>query len=257
MVSLLDLQQRFAEALVGDDGGPLEGLVATRGFSTGERLGIYRHNHVTTLLNTLALAFPVLHALLGDRDFHALAVEYVGAVPSTSGNLNDYGHELAAHLDRHPLLAGREYLRDIARLEWARQEAYLAPEAEPLDLASLAGIPPDSYGTLCFEVHPAARLVHCDWHVTPLLADPDHRDADFRPSLHDEGVLVLRRDQDIDLVSLSPSALRFLASLAAGDCLADALDAAADEDFDLGACLQQHVALGTLVGVRRPQAPAA
>lgn len=257
MVSLLDLQQRFAEALIGDDGGPLEGLVETRGFSTGERLGIYRHNHVTTLLNALEFAFPVLHALLGDQDFHALAVEYVGAVPSASGNLNDYGHELAERLTGHPLLVGREYLRDVARLEWARQEVYLAAEAAPLDLASLADIPPDSYGTLCFDVHPAARFVHCDWHVTPLLAHPEHRDADFRPSPRDEAVLMLRRDQDIDLVSLSPSTLRFLASLAAGDCLADALDAAADTDFDLGACLQQHVALGTLVDVRRPQDPAA
>ncbi len=252
MASLLDLQLRFAEALASGDGRPLDALVVSRGFSTRERLGVYRNNHVSTLLHALELAYPVLREQLGADDFHALAVDYVGAVPSTSGNLNDYGDELAARMAAHAVVTGRQFLCDVARLEWARQAVYLAPEPGSLDLTQLAGVAPEDHGALCFEISPAARLVRCDWQVTPLLGDPAERDASFEPSPRSEDVLVLRRGEDIELLPLAPAAFRCLDALAAGRRLADALDAAADDDFDLGAFLQQHVALGTLVGVGRP-----
>jgi hypothetical protein len=249
LIALLDLQSKFAEALASADGRPLEGLVATRGFSTGERLSVYRNNHVSTLLRTVELTFPVLRRLLGADDFHALAVHYIGAVPSLSGNLNDYGDQFSAIMRDHPVLRGRDHLVDVAGLEWARQEVYLAADCAPMDLAHLAGLPPESYGALRFDLSPSTRLVACDWNVTALLAAPGEQDADWRPVRQDTGVLVARRDEDIELLPLDPDEFKFLKAIDTGHSLAEAFDGAGSA-FDLSVVLRRHVSLGVIVAIR-------
>lgn len=252
MIALLDLQLKFAEALASADGRPLEGLVATRGFSTGERLGVYRNNHVSTLLRTLELTFPILRRLLGADDFHALAVHYIGTMPSVSGNLNDYGDQFGALMRGHPVLCGRDHLVDIAGLEWARQEVYLAADSASMDLAQLASLPPESYGALRFDLSPSTRLVGCDWNVTALLAapdEPDEPDADWRPIRRDTGVLVARRGEDIELLTLDPDEFKFLKAIDADHSLAEAFDAAGGA-LNLGAVLRRHVSRGVIVAIR-------
>lgn len=250
MNALLDLQHRFAEALAATDGRMLDGLVEAGRFSTLERLAVYRNNHVSTLLRTLASGFPVLHRRMGPEDFGTLTAHYVSLVPSVSGNLNDYGDRFGTEIAGHPLLRGREYLADVARLEWARQEAYLAAECAPLDLTCLDDCPAESYGALCFALHPAVRLVSCDWRVTPLLAAPDDDVSTWRPIHEPNGVLVIRRDQDVELLTLPDDEFRFLQAVAAGSSLAEAYDAAAGGDFDVAAVLGRHVALGVIVAIR-------
>lgn len=250
MNALLDLQHRFAEALAAADGRMLEGLVEVGRFSTLERLAVYRNNHVSTLLRTLEAGFPVVHRLLGSEDFGTLTAHYVGLVPSVSGNLNDYGDRFGTEIAGHPLLRGREYLADVARLEWARQEAYLAAECAPLDLTCLDDCPAESYGALRFALHPAVRLVSCDWRVTTLLAAPDDATSERHPIRDVNRVLVIRRDQDVELLTLPDDEFQFLLAVAAGSNLAEAFDAAAREDFNVGAVLGRHVALGVIVAVR-------
>ncbi len=51
-----------------------------------------------------------------------------------------------------------DYLADVARLEWLIQEALLAADHAPLDLAKLAALDPGAYDELRFELHPTLRL---------------------------------------------------------------------------------------------------
>ena len=50
-----------------------------------------------------------------------------------------------------------------AALEWARSESFVSPNAEALSFSALQAIPPDAWGDVVLELHPAVRVL--DTHV--------------------------------------------------------------------------------------------
>src|SRR3546814_3289038 len=81
------------------------------------------------------------------------------AHPPTVPQLLHYGDRFADFLAGFKPVRALLYLPDVARLEWARHEAYFAGHADPLDPAALAGMPPERYLELALDLHPAVRLV--------------------------------------------------------------------------------------------------
>ncbi|HXH04204.1 MAG TPA: DNA-binding domain-containing protein, partial [Candidatus Competibacteraceae bacterium] len=135
---LRKLQSAFAAAVYeGRVPAALAELIVGDGLAPAARLGLYRNNTVLNLGDALAAAYPVLQRLLGADCFRALARAYIGAHPSRSGDLHDYGDALADFLAGLPELAALPYLADVARLEWRVHRAYFAAEAAPCDLAAL------------------------------------------------------------------------------------------------------------------------
>jgi hypothetical protein len=129
------------------------------------RLDAYRNNARQFFRAALALTYPVLRLRVGDDFFRQLAHEYRARHPSRSGDLHWVGARFPAWLDTR--LAGTDYawLADLARLEWACEEAAAERAAPGLALAALATVAPDALGDTTLGFQPSMRLIESRWPV--------------------------------------------------------------------------------------------
>ena len=261
MHGLRELQEQFAQALF-DDGPGLPDVVADavagRGaFDAGRRFGIHRNNVAVTLRGALAVSYPCVHRLVGEAFFARLARDFARAVPPSEPNLDLFGADLAGFLAHYVPVAHLAYLPDVARLEWARVEAWRSADPAPFDHEGLAAVSAGDQPRLSFVPSPSMRLVASHY---PLLAirefclSENEPQGGLRLDAGGDLVLVLRRGERVELHRLAPAEHAFLDALARGQTLAAAWDVAAavQPDFDGAACLQRHVVLQTLDGWRRP-----
>ncbi len=276
MPSLRELQTRFAAAVLAPAGTvPEFGIAAPARLGAAERIGIYRNAVFTNYRNALAASYPVVRRLVGTPFFHTAVDAFVHAHPSVSGDLNVYGGAFGDFLAGYPYAADVPYLPDVARLEWAVDEAQRAADAvtEPERvLAALAAMAPERLPALRLRLEPSCRLVASEfpvlhiWQVNqrdredgetdPAARGDDHVTAgegDDHVSL-DEGadaLLVRRGASGVVIARVAAGEHAFLAALAEEAPLGAALDAAqrADAQFDLGAALRGNIAAGVIADV--------
>lgn len=262
MPSLRELQCAFGAALaeraVTED---IAGQVVANGIDPAGRLRIYRNNAREGFLATLRAGFPVLERLVGEDYFRQLAFEYRTRFPSTSGNLYHVGAQLAGYLQERFAATAYAYFADVARLEWALQEAMVAAEHASLDLSRLRAVAEQDYGRLAFRMHPAARLVSSPFPVLTIWnANQPGADASQTIDLGSgaERVLVLRAHEEVEMRRLGAAEFAFLAAIDAGRALGPAIGVAHEAvrearaapetaGFDAGAALQGWVAAGAIV----------
>lgn len=67
MLSLHEIETRFAGALFKPGGGESELTIRTNGLSAARRLQVYRNNVFTSLTGALRACYPVINRLLGER----------------------------------------------------------------------------------------------------------------------------------------------------------------------------------------------
>src|SRR5208283_1521990 len=139
--------------------------------------------------------------------------------------VNRYGGDMARFLSNYPPARERPYLADVARLEWAIDQANIAADAPALDLPALGAVPVDALGGLRFALHEGADLL-----------------------------LVRRAPDGVVIERLAPGEHAFLVALARSRRLDDAEQrgAAAESAFDLAVVLKRHVAAQTIVAFRAP-----
>jgi hypothetical protein len=245
-MSLLELQRTFREALNGD-AAAIERLAP----DAARRLAIHRATIDTGLMQTLLNAFPVLARVVGAPTFTTLASTYIADAPPRHPVLSTYGRAFPAHVAAQPIAASLPYLHDVARLEWARQEAYLAEDAPVLDAGALATSDAEMLSTLQLRVHPATRIIsspfpiHRIWRVNQ--ADVEAKDipaVDMRISEH---VIVTRPAHEIVTRPISLADATLVRALASGASLGAAVEAAFGlaADFDVTRALADHFAHGT------------
>jgi hypothetical protein len=253
--TLREVQAAFARGVLDPDqiGGIASGVVGD-GIAPERRLGVYRNNVLVSLRNVLEGSFPATRRRLGAERFAALAQGFIRAAPPARPQLSGYGAGFPAFLERSVEDAMLPCLVDVARLEWARQEAYYAADAEPLNLETLAAIPVERYPELCFELHPSLRLVRSGgpvyalWQAT--LDDAAEGSAPAAPSGRAEQVLVVRPEMTVTTRPIALADLLLVEALAEGLPLAEAAARArsADAGLDLQATLAHHLAGGSFAG---------
>ena len=255
MPSLPELQRRFADALLGADGAPWATLLA--GTMGALRLEIYRRTIAANYRNALAATYPVVCRLVGAPFFHAAVDACVAAHPSLSGDLNVHGGAFGDFLAGYPAAAGLPYLPDVARLEWAIDEANRAPDShtDPEQvLRTLAGSEGNRLPSLLLRLDPSCRLIAspypllCIWHLN----QPGH-DGDMRVNF-DAGPdrLRIRREPDgVALDGIAAGQFAWLSALSTGANLGAAIGKAQDADaaFDLADALHRFIGDGTIAGV--------
>jgi hypothetical protein len=245
-------QHDFAAALFDPALAPAA-LARFKGAHAGQRFALYRGNLGATWSKTLAAAYPVLRALVGEEFFDALGQAYGRARPSEDADLNQFGARFADFLAGFPHVAEYPYLPDMARLEWALHRAHYAAEAAPVTAEQLAALTPERLEAARLRLHPACALLASDWAVVPLwlahqagagVAFPD----DMAVPSH---ALVTRPHWRARLLPLAPAAHAALARLAEGASFGAALDAAfgRDEAFDVVAALRQWMEHGLIVAI--------
>ncbi len=246
MPSLLELQSRFAEALADPraDGNP--------------RLAVYRNTISANYRNALSATYGVVKQLVGAAFFDAAVDEYVKAHPSTHGDLNEYGGCLADFLSSHGPAQPLGYLADVARLEWAIDEAQRAAKAArtPEDvIAALGAVPPEQVGSRGLALHPSCRLlasrfpVFRIWQVHQAGFEGERR-VDFEGAA--DWMLVRRERYSAVVERLAQAEFEWLRSLRDGVDLESAVASAAqiDTGFDVGEALRRRITDGTLCGLK-------
>ena len=208
MPSLPELQREFGAALL-DAGGP-------------PRMAVYRGNVFGNWSAALGGAYPVVRKIVGAQFFNAMARDYARAHPSQSGDLHEYGAQLAGFLEAYVHTQDLPYLPDVARVEWLAHRAYYAPDAAAFDFSRPTEV----------RLAPACALLESDW---PLARIWEAHQEGGDPALVDLGagpdrVLVHRPGWRAEVCSLRPGDFRFLERLGSGAGLGPALEAAAAED---------------------------
>lgn len=154
--SLLELQHAFADSMLGEQYPLLAACVRPHGLEPEQRLQVYRNMVIITSTETLRTSYPAVLALVGEDFFTVAASRYVRAYPSQSGNLQDYGARFPDFLAAMPEALSLNYLADVARLEWARQQACLAEESTPLDSSRMSAV---AYGDSRLLLSPGVHLI--------------------------------------------------------------------------------------------------
>jgi hypothetical protein len=102
------------------------------------RFNVYRNNLRITLRNALRTTFPAVEILVGEDYFSALTLLFVERHPPRSPIMVEYGHDFAAFLSTFSPLSDYPYLADVARIEFARVQAYHAADTDNLRIDSEA-----------------------------------------------------------------------------------------------------------------------
>ena len=213
---------------------------------------VYRNNYRGNLHDTLAGAYPVLRQLVGEDFFRLLAKHYIERYSSHNGNLHRYGNEMAGFLSHFENTQHIAYLPDMARLEWAYHHAYFAEDVPPFDLTRLANIAPESYGDLRWGLNPSCALLTSAHPVATIWqAHQDGAPADFHIDLDSGGddLLVYRKELSVDIVSIAPASLHWLAQLQQDIRMGAATETTLSihPDFDLATTLRHWLAQGVLI----------
>ncbi len=219
--AVLDSQRQAPEGLTGPDGRP-----------AGRRFDVYRNNVAVSLTEALEVAFPVVRKLVGDEFFTAMAGVFLRAHPPSSPLLMFYGAEMPAFLESFPPAAHLGYLPDVARLEMARRQSYHAADAVPLGPEALAAT---DLMAARFALAPAVRVIRSRWPLHGIWLANTSDDAP-KPGREAEDVLVTRPGFDPLVSRIPPGGADFIAALARGLTLGEAI-AAAGEGFDPGPTL--------------------
>jgi hypothetical protein len=216
MASLLELQRSFAAALR----EPGTACAVT----PPANLAIYRNNAESTFHGALAISFPVMRRRVGDDYFRQLAVAYRREFPSRSGDLHWAGRSFAEFLAAN--LAGSDYawLAELARLEWACEEAAIVPELPATEPGSLAAFEPEELEGVRFTCQPSLRLLDSPYPVFSVwMANQVDGAPPVDHSLGGECGMVRVRNDAVEVRMLRPDLFAYLSAAASGATLGEAM----------------------------------
>ncbi len=231
MSSLLELQRAMRSALLAVTDAP-PSTVLGGALTAAARGRIYRNNVLGNLTGALRLTFPAVERLVGADFFAAAAARFIPATPPVSADLYEYGAAFPAFLAAFEPAQGIAYLPDVARLEWAVNQALHAPFASVLTAEALLGVSGQQQADLRFVAHPSLSLLalgHPAKAIWEAVLTEDAQARADRLSAIDiaaggDVLAVLRGADGLALLRLSPTAFDFARALSDGRCLADALD---------------------------------
>jgi hypothetical protein len=255
---LREMQAAFLQGVFGPDASAACGYIAPDRIAPDRRFAIYRSNTLISLTNSLTASFPAVYRLLGDHAFRIAAARYIRRRPPAVPQLLAYGDGFPAFLEGFEPARRNPVVPDLARLEWARQEALFAADAEPLAPVALQAVPVEAYPGLRFALHPSARIVASGFPVQSAWEEA-RAAAAGGPAPEEAGgaaetVLVLRPDRAVEAHRLAVGDAALIAALRDGRPLAGAAERAAEADpaFDLQQALLGHLTRGSFAAFSLP-----
>ena len=149
----------------------------------GPFLGVYDHAYLARLMEIMADDFPAVHTLLGDHAFAEATRAYIARHPSRARSVRWLGGDFTAWLAGTDPWRDQRVLADMAAFEWALGLAFDAPDAEPIAMNTLAGVPPEAWPVLTFRFHPSLNTFTLGFDVAPFQSRvADESDPDGPPA---------------------------------------------------------------------------
>jgi hypothetical protein len=218
----------FARALLDPQLALPAGLRSWNGSDAARRFAVYRNNVVVSLVNALAETFPVVQRLVGEPFFRAMAREYVCDRPPRSAVLATYGEDFADWMVGFPPVRHLSYLPDVARLESARVQAFHAADAPALGAEDIAPLlqAPQALTAARLALHPSLQVIDSAYGVVSLWAAHQHDDDEAIATVSietPEAAVVLRRHDEVSVLPIDGASAAFVAALAGGRTLVEAL----------------------------------
>ncbi len=256
MRSLTELQQCFVDAVQRAD-GMIPAFALAGSSPAAERIAIYRRTIGANYRNALGATYPVVQRLVGTAFFHAAVDHFVREHPSRSGDLNEYGDAFGAFLAGYRPAAALRYLADVARLEWAIDEANRARDFTPapdIVLGALTSVPPERLSGLRLMLEPSCRLLASAFPVLRIwqVHQPDcGGELRVPQDCGPDHLRVRREPPGIALERIAQGEFAWLAALGDGAPLAVAIERAqgVDVTFDLGTALHRFIGDATIAGI--------
>ena len=139
------------------------------------RIRVYSDAYYLRLRDVLREDFPRVAALLGPERFEEAASGYLEVFPSKQPSVCHLGRALAEFLRRREDIP--KCLADLAQLEWARVEAFDAPDAESATIGDFVSVPPDAWPALRFSTIPALQTLRAQYPVHQLWSGDESLDV--------------------------------------------------------------------------------
>ena len=222
-MTLAETQALFHQAITGAEPVAADRIDAcfagTPEHPAVERIAIYADMYLWRLVEALRETFPNLVRSLGDETFAGLAEDYLRRHPSEHHDVGQVGRHLAAFLREFPD-PERPDLADLAELEWARQEVFFAPPAEPVGSAVLAGLDAEAISRTGLVLSPALQVLVLAHAATPLWRRLEDGEPPDPPSPDPGPVAVWRSGFDVFHAALPHDEAAALEAARSGDSLA-------------------------------------
>jgi len=258
--TLAHLQGRFAAALRESGSASdaavrqLADCIVDDGLEPARRVQVYRNNARAMFEGALERTYPVLRRHVGDEQFAVLAQSYRAEHPSRSGDLHWVGEEFASWIAPRLGANGQAWLADLARLEWACEEAIVAARLPPLAPAELARVAPETLADVGLVLQPCLRTVSSPfpvwsaWRAGQLECAAVPADL----ALGAQHVVVTCGDTGLVLHSLPEDQFLFVAALAGGAPLGSAVETSALDVAALPGMLAWLFGEGLVTALRIP-----
>lgn len=243
----MSIAEAFITSLLDPQADVPQGLQNPGGAPATKRFDVYRNNVAVGLTDALTAAFPVVHKLVGDAFFRAMAGVYLRKHPPKSPLMMFYGDAMPGFLRRFAPAKTLPYLPDVAALELAMRHAYHAADATAIDAAALAALDPDRLMGTRLMLAPATQVVSSDYPVHAIYRANTVADAP-KPVMRAESVLITRPGFDPALHPINAAAAACITALSQGQPLGQAMTQAGD-DLDLGAVLGVLLAQGAITEI--------
>jgi hypothetical protein len=160
-----------------------------------DRWHVYAHGYLTRLAETLESDYPTVRRILGAEPFEDLVERYLETFPPRSFDLGRAGDRLPEFLETDPLSAGLPFLPDLALLERALAEAFVAEDAVPLTWSDVQALDPEGVAGLPLVLSPGTKLIRSPWPLGEIWESRRVKDDDVEIDLEGRpaNVLVWRR----------------------------------------------------------------
>lgn len=265
--SLAAAQQALLDALFVRPGGEaaqaadrlLAPWLADTHPQSGRGLSAYRSNGHALAERSLAAAYPVVAAVLGDESVSMLARALWHLQPPDRGDLAQWGHTLPGFVQDDPQLAELPWLADLARVEWALHAA--ATDADQaLAPDSFALLQSPDPGGVRLRLAPGVCVVQSPWPVVSIVLAHKTSELPLAEAWRRcqarvaETALVWRAGLQPMVSRVTPVEAALIGLLMQGADLPQALDAAcaladaSGDPFDFGAWLAAAVQSGLVLG---------
>jgi hypothetical protein len=248
--SLRDTQAAFADHLAGNDRLDLLAAIDGDPRTAARRLQVHLNQTRLSLVAALAATFRTVEAVVGQEYFASLARQFVAETALEGPVLSAYGERFDRFISDSQELHGLAYLADVARLDWALNEAFHAPAEAPLTAADLTALPVTCLAELPIRLPMGSSLIESDypldliWQASQPGTPVESVDLAAGPSR----LLVFRRPGDAAFAVLSSGEAAFIKGLSRQKKLATAARYAGcvDRDFDLATTFGAMLGLGRL-----------
>lgn len=255
VLTLRELQNYFKKAMDDPADDHLYEYIQENNLAIKNRLQIYRNNISITLTETLRSVYPAIQQLVGEAFFNAVANAYIIHYPSSVSDLYVYGAQFAEFLSDFLPAQTLPYLAEVASLEWACHKALRAETHLAFDIDKLKMIPEIEYSGICFQLSPTSQVFAFHFPVLAIwqfCQAKDSSEESLDLGVGGEKVLVIRRNEGVVFERLGEGEYALLSACKKELSFAEAcsLSLAAEPEFNINYCLQDHLLRGTIIGIR-------